>query len=189
MLALVQSAEAKVVYTKTHVVIQSGQVYHLDLVRHGHTDFSFTNTATFTTTIGRGRAWLGVKPAQHGDQMWLYSAGGRWAAALKAGVRVDSKGLFLSDSYATMVSNRTSIQSGPWLNVTRRYVGLKFLIGKSVHYGWARLNVSDNGDIVATLTGYAYETTPGKSIVTGKTHGPDVIVKHGTLGELAAGRR
>jgi hypothetical protein len=43
--------------------------------------------------------------------------------------------------------------------------------------------------MVATLTGYAFETIPNKPIIAGKTCGPDVIVKHGTLGELAAGRR
>jgi len=43
------------------------------------------------------------------------------------------------------------------------------------HYGWARLSVSvpHPFDIVATLTGYAYETKPGKSIKAGQTKEAD----------------
>jgi hypothetical protein len=39
------------------------------------------------------------------------------------------------------------------------------------------------------LTGYACETVPGKAIIAGKTHGPDVITKRTTLGELALGTK
>ncbi len=58
------------------------------------------------------------------------------------------------------------------------------------NYGWAHLTVREPGDYTfkATLTGYAYETIPGKAIITGKTHGPDVItLEPGSLGALAAG--
>jgi hypothetical protein len=65
---------------------------------------------------------------------------------------------------------------GPWANVHNRYLGSKFYIKGRVHYGWARLT-EVNGKpgncgapyIQATLTGYAYETIPNKSIITGKT--------------------
>ena len=56
---------------------------------------------------------------------------------------------------------------GPWNNVKNRYLGLKFQIKGKIHYGWARLNVTGSGlgTIVATMTGYAYETIPNKAIV------------------------
>jgi len=45
-----------------------------------------------------------------------------------------------------------------------------------------------NLTLSATLTGYAYDTIPGKRIVAGKTKGPDVITAQPTtLGHLAAG--
>jgi hypothetical protein len=51
---------------------------------------------------------------------------------------------------------------------------LQFLIEGKVHFGWARLNVSCRGtDVFAILTGYAYETIPGKAIIAGATKGPD----------------
>jgi hypothetical protein len=55
------------------------------------------------------------------------------------------------------------------------------------HFGWARLNVSCVylHAMNATLTGYAYEAIPNKSIVTGETKGPDV--EPATLGDLARG--
>jgi hypothetical protein len=46
-----------------------------------------------------------------------------------------------------------------------------------MHYGWARLSASlePRRQIpgACTLTGYAYETIPGKPIITGKTKGKD----------------
>jgi len=62
---------------------------------------------------------------------------------------------------------------GKWINVQKRYLGLKFAIHGQTHFGWARLNVTcDLYKIDAVLTGYAYETVPNKSIATGKTKGP-----------------
>jgi hypothetical protein len=58
---------------------------------------------------------------------------------------------------------------GPWADVTRRYLGLKFSISGQIHYGWARLNVTVAGVPYAALTEFAYETIPNKSIVTGAT--------------------
>jgi hypothetical protein len=58
---------------------------------------------------------------------------------------------------------------GPWKNVLHHYLGLKFIIRGKVHYGWARLNVNAAHGIAATLTGYAYETIPCKSIKAGQT--------------------
>jgi hypothetical protein len=95
----------------------------------------------------------------------------------------------------TCTINKSACGSGPWANVHDRYLGLKFYIKGRVHYGWARLNVLIGGgrheqapSIDATLTGFAYETIPNKSIAAGKTKGPDVIrLEPGSLGRLARG--
>ena len=64
---------------------------------------------------------------------------------------------------------------GPWVaggaGVQNRYLGFKFKIGSQFHFGWARVTVTttaDNG-FSAVLTGYAYETIPGKAIRAGAT--------------------
>jgi hypothetical protein len=87
-------------------------------------------------------------------------------------------------------SGRNNRERGMWFGVKHRYLGLEFIIKGKVHFGWARLNlaIAQNAAIQATLTGYAYETIPNKSIITGKTKGPDVIaLERGSLGRLALG--
>jgi len=87
---------------------------------------------------------------------------------------------------------------GPWLHLKEAYLGLKFVIKGKTHFGWARvkLSVADQS-IRATLTGYAYETIPGKAIVAGATKSPEdaeptaALNSHApepaTLGALALG--
>jgi hypothetical protein len=58
--------------------------------------------------------------------------------------------------------------------VKNRYFGLKFKIKGRFHFGWARITVTTTkNDFTAILTGYAYETIPGKAIIAGATKGPD----------------
>jgi hypothetical protein len=64
-----------------------------------------------------------------------------------------------------------------FLYFKNRYLGLKFTIKGTTHFGWARLNVTcttmyGNHKVTGVLTGYAYETIPNKPIITGKTGGP-----------------
>ena len=96
----------------------------------------------------------------------------------------------MATEFHAFYSTKTYTQ-GPWVNVTNRYLGVKFKINGKLHYGWARLNVKvvrGQYEITATLTGYAYETIPNKAIIAGKTKGPDVItVQPGSLGRLAQG--
>jgi len=76
----------------------------------------------------------------------------------------------------------TTYFKGNWIDATNRYLGLKFTIKGKTHYGWARLTIPWlNVGFSVTLTGYAYETIPNKSIIAGKTHGG------ASLGALAAG--
>ena len=49
------------------------------------------------------------------------------------------------------------------------YLGLKFLIGANVHYGWADISV--NPDFSITLHNFAYESCADQSIDSGQTAG------------------
>ncbi len=60
-----------------------------------------------------------------------------------------------------------SVIEGHWQNVNSKYLGLGFRINGKVHYGWARLNTAGTHPFKAILTGYAYETEPGKAIRAG----------------------
>jgi len=170
VLALAQPAEAKIVYTKIHVVIGSNQIYQLDLNHDGLADFKIDNQRFFTDTYV---ASLSALPAQAnnavvGKQPHVGYA--NYAYALLPGARVGPKQPF---SGAFMAWSIGVDRAGQWVNVRGRYLGLKFRIKGKVHYGWARLNVTVGGSkITATLTGYAYETIPNKPIIAGATKGP-----------------
>jgi hypothetical protein len=170
MLALTRPAEAKIVYTPAHVSISQNSTIPLDLNHDGINDFSFSNFYAGWTNSGVGALLL--KGAQ-GNGFW---ASTNSAAALPAGVRIGPKGPFRGyGAMANMFQTFGSFQSwGPWVNVKRRYLGLKFSIREKIHYGWARLNVTNgHGGFSGTITGYAYETTANKPIITGMTKGPD----------------
>lgn len=191
LLALTQPAEAKIVYTKTHQVIQGrGASLNLDLNHDGVVDFQLdVNTAT-------DGEWLAAYGDVSGNRVWE-SKTGSWAEAFPAGVRIGPngapgkppKGGAFMEGFACRSSCRSG---GNWLDVKNRYLGLTFLIHGKTHYGWARLSatVGNQYGVRAMLSGYAYETVPGKPIITGKTKGPDVItVQSATLGHLARGAR
>jgi hypothetical protein len=117
------------------------------------------------------------------NQIW---ANGSEAYALPAGVVVGGKTKFAPGAkrMANCYEATSSTCGGPWSTAPHRYLALKFVIGGKIHYGWARLKVTwkvtggKRGLYVydavesATLTGYAYETVPKKSIVTGDIVGP-----------------
>jgi len=167
VLALTQSAEAKIVYTRVHVVIGPNHIYAFDLNHDGLADFEINNQTFFTDTTVASLAALPVQPNNEvvGKQEqigWPFSA-----YALQPGAAVGPKQPFRG---AFMAWSDGADRGGQWANVRGRYLGLKFRIKGQVHYGWARLNVTTGGNtITATLTGYAYETIPNKPIVAGKT--------------------
>lgn len=175
VLALAQPSEAKIVYTSADVQISNFGFfpYALDLNNDGIADFTFP-TFNFENS-GFFVSRMYVAPAAKGNRVW----GVRYAAALKAGVRVGVDGKFnlagiLSMGSASGTSAHINFR-GPWENggkgVRNRYLGLKFIIKDKIHFGWARINFTSPANVI--LTGYAYETIPGKAIIAGATKGPD----------------
>jgi hypothetical protein len=199
LLALVQPAEGKIVYTKANVTIGYGGVgrYTLDLNHDGVPDFYigvFSNSCTteceaLLSVTGK------IERAIKGNRR-----GSFWAYALRQGAKIGGTKEFDGYFYALMAgydNALTTTKFGYWANggkgVKNRYLGLRFPVKLNTYYAWARLSVrfSKKGGrdrVTATLTGYAYETVPGKPIIAGKTHGKDVVtVEPATLGHLAQG--
>jgi hypothetical protein len=177
VLALMQPAEAKIVYTPAHVKI-SGKI-PLDLNHDGITDFAFVTSYANSTSY----FLQNLRVVPYGANQLLDK--NYFPKALRAGVRVGGTQHFSDNSLMARVSfnsrNDHSRFEGHWANsgkgVKDRYLGLKFSINGKVHYGWARLNVTitSSHQPQGTLTGYAYETIPNKTIVTGNTKGPSEI--------------
>lgn len=197
MLALNDSAEAKVIYKSANIAINPNSVVPLDVNGDGKTDFNFKDISSITSFGGGGGA-LTIAPEIQANRIWGHtrsSAG--WASALFAGKEVGPSPHFSAGSRVMAISGSTQgvrreLTSGPWINVTNRYLGLKFRIKGKMHYGWARLNVSAANDSVSgTITGYAYESVPGKLIRTGQKKGAENAERgrtgQATLGQLARG--
>jgi hypothetical protein len=193
-LALVTAAEAKIVYTRVNKPIGFG-VTMLDLNNDGTPDFEFVN-GSFTNqgapcSLGHRRAGkapdAGTGGTSYYFKLFICSAAAEskqnqiwgstsWrsqptAAAVGAGSYIGPKRKFAPGG-RLMASDDNGNPGGPWKSALHRYLELKFIISGEVHYGWARLNVSVSTGVHATLTGYAYETIPNKSILTGDIVGP-----------------
>jgi len=187
VLALTQSAEAKIVYTPAHKkVLTNGGPAFLDLNHDGVNDFYLTNMLGGRSTT---QLWaLEVVPG-HGNQIFGGSNGAGYfvASDLSAGkvIGPNKQHFGAANTLMFRMGLYYSHTLGFWGNVHDRFLGLRFLIKGKVHYGWARLNVSSvhGKSLTATLTGYAYETIPNKSIKAGQTHSEN----EATLGRLAQG--
>lgn len=200
-----QSAEGKIVYTaaNTQVVLNQAAV-NIDLNNDGVADFAlyyfFTQGARYPE--GAFASGLMLYPTQAANEIVgvVSSQGAACAAALPAGVKVgpgagfDAQYLPLFDVSGSYT--RGDVKHCPWADKHRgAFVGLKFVINGTTHYGWAHVTVGSSGVV---LNGYAYETVPNQPIFTGKTSGP-VVADLGvaplssgqpaTLGLLAQGSR
>lgn len=158
-----QSAEAKVVFTPTYKVIDWQARMGLDLNNDGVADFNFGFFGTF-----------------HGGQNVIHAVGsnrviassveylaGPGAAAMLDGATVGPGAKFVG--YNAVMEGESFFSSlnyfGPWLHAHNKFLGLEVTINGQHHFGWARISFpSFNRGI---LTGYAYETVAGKTIVTG----------------------
>jgi len=207
LLALTRPAEAKIIYTPAHAKVVPP--FPVDLNHDGIVDFYFGNFYPFgIKRLSICQYWHSASEGDVCNPSYgsnavrtIHSKGGEFAAALPNGDKVQ-RGLFAKPRAPLgTIYLGTGLDTGwfgPWFNggrgVKHRYLGLKFKIKGRFHFGWARMSVTiDHTYFTAILTGYAYETIPGKGIIAGKTKGPDVITlpakTAGTLGHLGMGRR
>jgi hypothetical protein len=178
MLALAQPSGAKIVYTPAHRIIGPGSSYKLDLSHDGITDFTLRDLHHTTGTVVSGG--LSAVPAAGNGVEGTLTRSRPWAYALKRGAVVGPRRPFKAKRMVSIrIEDSTHYSYGSWLNVSNRYLGVRFKIAGKVHYGWARLSVAadQHAHVTATLTGYAYETIPNKAITAGQTKGPEDTIE------------
>jgi hypothetical protein len=202
VLAVGQSAEAKIIYTPTHHVIRERTSYHLDLNQDKQIDFTIVNSIICNSSACSYT--LALNPATGDAAIGHHSGSALFpvASALKPGTRIGPDANFPKGLEDMAVGIDACTQGwctlwGPWVNAQRHYLGLRFKIKGQTHYGWARLSVRiTTYHFAVVLTGYAYESVPGKPIVAGMTKGPGYAEpaasktnapKPATLGMLALG--
>jgi hypothetical protein len=158
LFATAQPAEARVVYVKTNILLGANSDAAIDLNGDGTTDITFT----------------GVSVGSYGAEVSAWTPAGN--GVFKSGAPQDrgvsiGRGEQFTDQQFQLVhfsqgASGTIGSGGPWAGLTNRYLGLKFEVNGKPHFGWIRLSAKYPK---ATITGYAYETLPGKAIETGDT--------------------
>jgi hypothetical protein len=184
VLVLGRSAEAKIVYTPADTNITPDHTIPLDLNHDGVVDFGFKDVYRRSHTYGFDHTGvLSVTPANQANKVEGYTRiNGNYASALRAGASIGPNAKFTTgpnimattfiDTGRARPSN--SVCNGPWTPGATRYLGLQFLIEGQVHFGWARLEVTCKDlHVLATMSGYAYETVTNKPIIAGQTKGSD----------------
>ena len=178
MLAMSESAEAKIVYTAANLTIPADQSVSFDLNNDGIPDFGFYfyQYGAVRKPLGYHEEGLEIDPAKTGNAIWSVqsSKGDACAAALPPGVKVGPGADFQGKPLELWGSGGTAY-SGPFVfcefgkRTRGAFLGLKFLINGQTHYGWAHVTVNGSR---AVLNGYAYETVANQPILTGKASGP-----------------
>jgi hypothetical protein len=158
-LSTAQSAAAEVVYTKTHIEVNTDTP--IDLNGDGTKDFTF------------GRAGAG----SYGSVLFVAAPTGNAfvgkgidATPLPFGVGITGKDEFGGSSaqLARFSFRSGSFSGGTWAGKINQYMGVKFLIDGQRHFGWIRITVEH---LQAHISGYAYETVPNQPIKAGYTGG------------------
>jgi len=172
-LLAVWPAEAQIVYTPTNITIGGPYgSYNLDVNNDGVTDFTIdvegcgvclnpfsivwetpaSGNGVVDSKNLKGPARLG-KGFEIGPSQTFYGGNGGMASIRACGPYGDK-----------------TCRSGNWASKSgsvKGYLGLSFQVSGETFYGWADLTVIDGA--VVTLTGYAYESTPGMPIKAGQT--------------------
>jgi hypothetical protein len=160
------------------------------------TEISLNNTAS--PDIGFRGFWnagtLGGSGALFGGGSLVSAPDGRGfvVGPLAKGALIGLKNSF--GTYATLLRGWSNFFSsrkqysywGPWAGIGKNgYFGVRFVIGDETHYGWiAAHNIAGHGGDLISISGWAYENDPDKSIGAGQT---STTPEPATLGLLALG--
>jgi hypothetical protein len=203
-LCFAQPAEGKIVYTPANVKISTDMgMFWFDVNHDGIPDFGLINGYRKFSRFWS--ATLEVVPLARSNAAAAKAAfPNARPFALPGGAKIGPSARFQNEyTYPGIMAQAFENASGTriygyWQGGTA-YLGLEFVIKGKTHYGWARVKVTSRTPhgYNATLTGYAYETIPGKAIIAGATKGPDDAEPTGalssqtpepaTLGALARG--
>jgi hypothetical protein len=172
-LAIPQLAQAQIVYTPAHEVLEAGSSASIDFNHDGITDFTVVNRITkgrshsLTSAKASMLAIPGAQP-YGGVARRYYNAAGAFPPGEKIGSSrsFDPQIDLMCTAYLFL-----DYYFGSWMSsATNRYLGVRFTLEGKPHFGWVRLNTTwreGKGGIKALITGYAYQTQPGTEIAAG----------------------
>ena len=189
VLSLTQPADAKIIFTATHQTVTLNQSLKLDLNNDGTSDFTLTifnshlGGGVSQTGSNRSKGFVYLVGANNSDQ--AVASSGLFLQALGSNVKVSGSDKFFgpraSMAFCDVGPDTTGFRLGPWVKEKNKFLGVKFAISGQTHFGWVRLSVRPTGNPFplcqweALVTGYAYESTPGTSILTGQKTGASEV--------------
>lgn len=174
MMALAQPAKAEIVFTPSDANLPLNQYISIDLNHDGMPDVRFLLNSHFYHTF------LGALEAKGDGGIigMVEEFGVRSAAPLLSGATIGPDQVFAKANLRMATSHGADIPSyyiysrtekGAWDKLQNRFLGVRFVIEGTIHYGWIRMTVGSSGrPLWATITGYAYETVPDQSIKAGQ---------------------
>ncbi|MFD2551965.1 T9SS type A sorting domain-containing protein [Bizionia sediminis] len=167
-MAGIADASGQIVYTDiTDFTGGSPDEYLLDLNNDGTNDFSILNNGNlFVSALDSGNEVIGSVPYAS------YPYGYPFALNANTVVSNNMNGTWLDNYNGYSGSVLPSLNwggfDGNWINVTDKFLGLRFNISGNTHYGWVRMDVNEAG-VVWTIKDYAYEATANAPITAGAT--------------------
>lgn len=214
LLTLAQLARAEIVYTPANQTIGYRGSYNLDLNRDGIVDFVIMERARkghLGSQSSFQSLWVDALPANRVNcgypfclSTFIYAAALRQGSIIGSGQQQHGWLPGVAQMADAQHRNGRTYYFDSWANATDRYLGLRFQINSETHFGWARLTVTfhpgppKRRTWIARLTGYAYETVPGRSIQAGQTSAeenardftiPSSVVALGRLGPVSISAR
>jgi hypothetical protein len=191
MLGMIHPAEAEVVFTPTNETFPPDFFDIIDLNHDGVTDFKFD-----LYSIQYRNFFVSLVAFPRQPNAMMQSAGG-YVAVLSKGATIGPHQVFAhgskfrfagsvgfdgTTSTFTSLARRkhhekglnahSSRHFGPWWGVQDKYMGVAFVIGPEIHYGWIRMTITPEFDRFApTVSGYAYESVADREIHAGQISG------------------
>jgi hypothetical protein len=156
----------------------------IDLDGNGTLDFSFLLQNNDVQDPETGPSYIHqvwISPWQSENRVVAndppYNASPR---VLAAGTSIGPSSLWsvATDQYTLIEYNYDSFNGlttyGTWAGVADAFVGVEFSSAAGMLYGWLEVGVDASNPANATLSGWAYESTPGVAIAAGDTGIPAV---------------
>ncbi|MBK9506674.1 MAG: T9SS type A sorting domain-containing protein [Bacteroidetes bacterium] len=171
-MATAANADAQIIYTDvTDFTGATGDLLSIDMDADSTSDFLLfanSNTAgnwSWVYAIGNlGSGYGGPSNMIAGYSGAILPYG----SALDAGDLVGPALSFVSNSnnVGWLASMYSSVTYAPFANTGDKYLGVKFLSGGTLHYGWMRLSCTV-APVTYTIRDFAYEATANTPIIAG----------------------
>ena len=174
-IATSQDSDAQVVYTDLDPDVMVTSTGTIDMDNNLSPDFTVTFMHTSSATVSMdyfGVSGVGGNGVAYFNSTFTFLGSTLSASIvekLNSGDLVNSSRSFDSAYFCydgTVLGFPIAV--GVWAGSTNKFMGVKFNISGSDHYGWVRLSVASDCKTV-TIHDYAYEATAGTGIMAGDT--------------------